>query len=94
MDFLNENYKNYSTKYKHRTDIKDINNINEIKDYILNKLGYISVFFFLNVILVKFQYKYPYRTIEKGLLILYHLLAGKSLRGMHEYIAHTSFHEI
>ncbi|KAI8060624.1 uncharacterized protein B0P05DRAFT_456045, partial [Gilbertella persicaria] len=33
---------------------------------------YISVFFFLNEIFVKFDYKCPYRTLEKGTLILKH----------------------
>lgn len=37
-----------------------------MKDYVLNKLDYISVFFFLNVLFIKYDYKYPYRTIEKG----------------------------
>lgn len=34
-------------RYKHRTELKHINNVDKSKDILLKKLGYVSVFFFL-----------------------------------------------
>lgn len=92
--FLDEDWKVKEDIYKHRTEIKDINFIENIKNDILNKLGYIPIFFFLNSIFNKYNYKTPYRDIEKGLLIIYHLISGKSIREMDNYIPSSSFHEI
>src|SRR3979490_486071 len=67
------------SKY-HRTDKKDICDMKHIKEVVVNRLGIIPVFFFL-IVLYPFKH-YPglYRNVEKGLLILYHLLKGISYR--------------
>jgi hypothetical protein len=48
--FLNENWKLILNKYNHRTELKEIknDNIKIVKGILLNQLGYISVFYFLN----------------------------------------------
>ncbi|KAI7849443.1 hypothetical protein BDC45DRAFT_427087, partial [Circinella umbellata] len=55
---------------------------------------YIPVFFFLVKIFNKYDYKGPYIFMEKGLLILYHLITGNSFRDMEDFIPSSSFHEI
>lgn len=93
-NFLDEEWKIKEDEYKHRTELKDVKNIEEIKVELQNKLGIIPIFFFLNNIFVNYKYKTPYRDIEKGLLIIYHLITGKSIREMNDYIPYSSFHEI
>ncbi|CAO3651487.1 unnamed protein product [Mucor hiemalis] len=93
-NFLHKEWGIKVDKYKHRSEIKEIKFIMEIKDELYKKLGYISVFYFLNEIFIKYDYKCPYNTLEKGLLILYHIVSGKSMREMNVYMAYTSFHEI
>jgi hypothetical protein len=44
--FLNNNWPIIHSKYKHRTEIKGIEFINEIKMELKNKIGYVAVFFF------------------------------------------------
>src|SRR6478735_8838901 len=92
--FLHEDWCIKIDKCNHRSEIKDVKFIMEIKDELYKKLGYISVFYFLNEIFIKYDYKCPYNTLEKGLLILYHIVSGKSMREMNVYMAYTSFHEI
>jgi hypothetical protein len=65
------------TKTKgHRTISKDINGINEIKQMVLDKLGYIGPFIFLNEYFSQMDWVGPYRNVEKCLLLIYHLLSG------------------
>jgi hypothetical protein len=92
--FLDIDYPIKISKYKHRTEIKNIKNINEIKNKLLSKLGYIPVFYFLTMIFPKYDYRGPYVFMEKGLIILYHLISGKSIRDMNDYLPFTSFHDI
>src|SRR3979490_3153773 len=61
------------SKY-HRTDKKDICDMKHIKEVVVNRLGIIPVFFFLIVLYPFKHHPGPYRNVEKGLLILYHLL--------------------
>ncbi|KAL9647206.1 hypothetical protein ABK040_012558 [Willaertia magna] len=72
------NYPTPTNKHFHRTKIKNIEEIKKIKNYVLEKLGFIPVYIFL----LKFgesDYIGPYRNLEKGILLLYLLLSGKSL---------------
>ncbi|KAG2214742.1 hypothetical protein INT45_013602 [Circinella minor] len=48
--FLDTDYPIKISKYKHRTEIKNVNNIDKVKEILINKLGYIPVFFFLVMI--------------------------------------------
>src|ERR1700733_5716839 len=60
----------------HRSEEKMVNNIGQVKKIILEKLGIIPVFFFLIFLFGTRDYVSPYRNVEKGLLILYHLIKG------------------
>ncbi|ORE00703.1 hypothetical protein BCV72DRAFT_218642, partial [Rhizopus microsporus var. microsporus] len=92
--FLDYNYPTKISEYKHREEIKNINNIQKIKQELVEKLGYTPVFFFLVVIFIRYDYKCPYVFLEKGLCILYHLISGNSIRDMNDYIPFTSFYAI
>jgi hypothetical protein len=50
MAFLSKDWKSITSKYKHRTELKNVKNINDIKTELVEKLGYIPVFFFLTVL--------------------------------------------
>lgn len=81
------------SKY-HRSDTKSINNIDHVKEIVLQRLGVIPVFFFLTVVFATQDYPGPYRNIEKGLLILYQLLQGYSLNDMSAFIPRSSYYDI
>lgn len=57
-------------------------------------MDFIPIFYFLVKIFAKYDNKTPYNTLEKGILILYYLVSGKSMREMNVYIPYTSFHEV
>src|ERR1700733_3051688 len=78
----------------HCSEEKMANNIGQVKKIILEKLGIIPVFFFLIVLFGTRDYVSPYRNVEKGLLILYHLIKGLSLSDMKEFIPSSSFNVI
>lgn len=92
--FLNREWPIIERKKFHRTEMKQINHINEIKNKILSSIGIIPTFFFLTVLFSEQQYPGPYNNVEKGLLILYHLVTGKSMQEMRDYIPTSSFHAI
>lgn len=92
-DFLNYNWPIIHNKYKHRTIIKHIDYINIIKKKLLNKIGYIAVFYFLIVLYTNKEYPGPYFEIEKGLFLLYHLVSGISGKEeIDKYIPQSTFH--
>jgi hypothetical protein len=78
------------TKY-HRTEIRDVKFIEHIRNFLLNRLGVIPVYFFLSVLFSTQHYVGPYRNVEKGLLILYHILSGCSIAEMASFIPRSSF---
>src|SRR3979490_2334402 len=81
------------SKY-HRTDKKDICDMKHIKEVVVNRLGIIPVFFFLIVLYPFKHHPGPYRNVEKGLLILYHLFTSISYSDMGTFIPQSSFHDI
>src|SRR3972149_6693042 len=81
------------TKY-HRTETKEVKDIQYVKTYVLEHLGYIPVFFFLVEVFGKDEYPGPYRGVEKGLLVLYQLLTGCSIAHMARFIPASSYHAI
>jgi hypothetical protein len=81
-------------KIHHRSEIKEIAGIEIVKNYVLEHLGYIPVYFFLSVLFSYREYPGPYRGVEKGLLILYHLLTGASMAQMGQFIPKSSFNAI
>lgn len=93
--FLDKSYNKVKKKYYHRTELKDITGIDVIKSQIYDRLGYAPVFFFLNELFCDRDYKGgAYRLAEKGLLLLYQILYGKSLRDMGSIIPYSSYYEI
>jgi hypothetical protein len=96
-NFLNNEYVKIERKYKHRTVIQPLKNpniIEKIKNDLLKKLGYISVFYFIQLFFSFGDYPNPYKNIDKVLLVLYQIITGKSIKEMNEYIAYASFHDI
>lgn len=69
-------------------------NITEIKNELVNKLGYIAVFFFLNVLYTNKEYPGPFLQVEKGLLLLYQLTSGFTSKNIKEYMPHTTFYAV
>jgi hypothetical protein len=92
--FLNVNWSYILHKFNHRSELKDVKFIRFIKDVLLEQLGYIPVFYFLNIIYGSVEYPGPYREIDKGLLILYHIVSGVSGRKMHQFISYTTYYEL
>lgn len=92
--FLSEDWKIINNSYKHRTELKNVKCINEIKKELLEKLGYIPVFFFLTVLYTNKEYPGPYYEIEKGLLLLYHLVTGFTSKETKQYIPYSTFYTI
>jgi hypothetical protein len=93
--FLDKSYNKVKKKYYHRTELKDIAGIDIIKSQIYDRLGYAPVFFFLNELFTDRDYKGgAYRLSEKGLLLLYQILYGKSLRDMGKIIPYSSYYDI
>lgn len=93
--FLDKSYNKIKKKYYHRTELKGVAGIDIIKSQIYDRLGYAPVFFFLNELFADRDYKGgAYRLSEKGLLLLYQILYGKSLRDMGKIIPYSSYYDI
>jgi hypothetical protein len=94
--FINDNWKLVLNKYNHRTELKEVknNNIKIVKEVLLNTLGYIPVFYFLNELYGVQEYPAPYKEIEKGLLLLYHIVSGDSGRDMHKFMSYTTYYSL
>ncbi|KIJ40794.1 hypothetical protein M422DRAFT_49007 [Sphaerobolus stellatus SS14] len=93
-DFLSMEWPYIKPKKYHRTDLRAVPNIDEVKKLLLKRLGPIPVFFFLTVIFPTKNYPGPYRPLEKGLLLLYHLVKGCSLEDMRRFITPSTFNDI
>jgi hypothetical protein len=95
-NFLNENWKLILNKYNHRTELKEIknDNIKIVKDILLNQLGYIPVFYFLNELYGVNEYPAPYKELEKGLLLLYHMVSGESGKDMYKFMPYTTYYSL
>jgi hypothetical protein len=92
--FLHDDWPVVEKQMNHRSDTKEITGIEIVKNYVLERLGYIPVFFFLVVLFSNKDYPGPYRGVEKGLLILYHILTGASMAQMGQFIPKSSFNAI
>ena len=68
--------------------------MDDVKEELVNKLGYHSVFFFLNVLYSNIEYPAPYVELEKGLMLLFHLTSGYTSKDMKKYLPYTSFYAI
>ena len=92
--FLRDDWPVVEREKHHRSEIKDIAGIETIRNYVVERLGYIPVYFFLSILFSNKDHPGPYRGVEKGLLILYHLLTGASMAQMGQFIPKTSFHAV
>lgn len=54
--FLDKDWGKINKKYKHRTELREIEGITEIKNELKHKVEYISVFFFLNELYTNTEY--------------------------------------
>lgn len=90
--FLDNDWGKINKKYKHRTEIKEIKNMTEIKNELKSKLGYIGVFFFLNELYTNSEYPGPYLEIDKGLYLLYHLINGSTHKEINKDLPSSSFY--
>lgn len=74
-NLINSRKNNYSI-------LKNISSMQGIKKVLLNKLGVIPVYFFLNILFGNYTYTGSYRNIDKGLLLLYQLITGSSSKNI------------
>ena len=92
--FLQGDWPVVENKKNHRSEIKNIPNIEVARNYVLEHLGFIPVFFFLTVLFSRKDFPGPYRGVEKGILILYHLLTGQTMAQMAQFIPKTTFNTL
>lgn len=95
-DFLDNEWPKIYNKYNHRTEIKEFknNSIRFIKNELLRLLGYIPVYYFLVVLFGNQEYPGPFKEVEKGLLILYHIVCGENGTEMEKFIPYATFYRI
>jgi hypothetical protein len=93
--FLDDPWPKYpKTKKFHRTELKPIQHIQEMKSLLLHRLGPIAVFFFLTTIWSKYYFPGPYLAVEKGIAFLYYFVAGETMDSMSAFLPRTSFYAI
>lgn len=93
--FLEYEWPILTPRFNHRSEMKPTKvNLRTIKDILLRQLGYIPVFYFLAVLYGAGEYPGPYHEIDKGLILLYHIMSGKTGVEMSEFIPYTSFYEV
>lgn len=93
--FLYQSWPEVSKTKFHRTETKSVNDIQHVKDTVLQRLGYIPVFFFfLTILFITQDYPGPYHNSEKGLLILYQLIKNCSMEQMSRFIPRSSFYNL
>src|ERR1700731_3779730 len=92
--FLFEQWPQIPKSKFHWTEMKTVNDIEHVKDTVLQRLGYIPVFFFLTVLFAIQDYPDPYPNCEKGLLILYELVENCSMEQMGRFLPRSSFYDI
>src|SRR5215216_3281326 len=76
--FYDQPWTSLTKKYNHRTVLKEIKEIRFIKDVLKDHLGYLPVFYFLNVLYGTIEYPGPHLEIDKALILLYHMVSGLS----------------
>jgi hypothetical protein len=91
---LKENWSTMEAGKYHHTKVKQILGIQTIKQHIADQIGYIGPYIFLNEFFSRYDWVLPYHNIEKGLLLIYHLLTSNSYAEMGQYIPQSSFLEL
>jgi hypothetical protein len=80
-------------KYNHKTELKNIKEIRFV-NVLLEHLGYLPVFYFLNIIYGTQEYPGPYLEIDKASLLLYHMVSGLSGQKMKQLMCYTTFYDL
>jgi hypothetical protein len=93
-NFLESDWPTITRTKFHRTEIRDVKEIDYIRRILIARLGAIPIFFFLVILFGTRDYPGPYKNIHKGLLVLFHLVKGLSLNDMSKYIPKSTFNEI
>lgn len=78
----------------HRTSAEETNNIETAKNFVHERLGSIVPFVFLNEYYSKKDHVGPTRNIEKGILLIYRLLSGKTIPQMGSHIPKTTYDDL
>ena len=78
----------------HRSELKPIARIQDMKALLMRRLGSIAVFFFLSKIWSKHYFPGPYNALEKGIAFLYFFVAGETMDSMGQYLPKSTFHII
>jgi hypothetical protein len=78
----------------HRSELKPIARIQDMKALLMRRLGSITVFFFLSKIWSKHYFPGPYNALEKGIAFLYFFVAGETMDSMGQYLPKSTFHII
>jgi|GEM_PF-7080898 len=93
--FMNMEWPIMSYDFNHRTVLKNMKvDLKGIKDILLRQLGYIPVFYFLTILYSNIEYPGPYFELEKGLLLLYQMVSGKTGIEMSEFMPYTTYYEL
>lgn len=93
-DFLDKGWPSMIPSKKHRTVPREAGFITQVKETLYKRLGAIPVYFFLIMIWPNSEYPGPFRAVEKGLAILYHIVKGLSMAEMDTIIPKSSFYLI
>ena len=88
--FLNNPWPEIKREKFHIRMIKPIEGIQEVKEVLYRRLGYIPVFFFLTVLFGQKDYPGPYRNLEKGLVVLYQLITGYTTDALNHLICKST----
>jgi DDE superfamily endonuclease len=78
----------------HRSELKEILQIQDMKNVLLQRLGSITVFFFLSTMWSKHYFPGPYNALEKGIAFLYFFVAGETMDSMARFMPKSTFHVI
>src|ERR1700733_9499161 len=78
----------------HHSELKEILQIQDMKNVLLQRLGSITVFFFLSTMWSKHYFPGPYNALEKGIAFLYFFVAGETMDSMARFMPKSTFHVI
>ncbi|KAL9657134.1 hypothetical protein ABK040_002759 [Willaertia magna] len=92
-DILNKDYPTIKPGKGYRTRLKEMENIKEIKNTILEALSLIATFIFFHKIGSLDDTSSPFLNSEKALLLLYRMIKGVNFDGFYEQISLSTFKE-
>jgi hypothetical protein len=92
--FLHNDYNNNYQIYHRTNELKQIRNMNQIKEDIVDKIGILAPFVFITDFCSKFRLPGPYNDIDKVLIVLYHMICGASINQMISYLDVSNYFRI